>query len=169
VALARDESDPVTNAIIGACIDVHRALGPGLLESVYEHCLCHELRLRQMQVRRQVPIPLSYKGLELRGYRADIIVDDIVLVEIKSVERLLPVHDAQVITYLKLTGLPAGLLVNFFVPMLSRGVRRLMRPRRDITVATSSSRGGAPVGDKKRNEGAKDPEEVERMDEEWGG
>src|SRR5262245_27445532 len=99
--------DEFTGQIIGACIEVHRNLGPGLLESAYEHCLAHELRLRGFRFQRQRPLPLQYKGLALDcGYRLDLVVEDRLVVEIKAVERLLPVHEAQVITYLRLIGLP---------------------------------------------------------------
>src|SRR3954466_3785735 len=105
-----------TGQIIGACIEVHRHLGPGLLESAYEHCLAYELRSRRFRVQRQVALPLQYKGLGLDcGYRLDLVVEDVLVLEIKSVERLLPVHEAQVLTYLRLTGLQVGLLVNFHV------------------------------------------------------
>ncbi|HLB22673.1 MAG TPA: GxxExxY protein [Dehalococcoidia bacterium] len=119
------ELNALTQRIIGACIEVHRALGPGLLESAYEACLCRELSLVSLPFRRQVPLPVEYKGARLdAGYQLDLVVDEIVIVELKAVDGLLPVHDAQIITYLKLTGLPAGLLINFNVPALIRGVRR---------------------------------------------
>ncbi len=112
--------------IIGACIEVHRHLGPGLLESAYEQCVCHELRLRGLPFERQRQVPLVYKGVALPcGYRLDLVVDDCLVVEIKAVERLLPVHEAQALTYLRLTGLRAALLVNFNVPVLRQGLRRL--------------------------------------------
>jgi GxxExxY protein len=115
-----------SDAVIGACIEVHRHLGPGLLESTYEHCLCHELTVRGIGFRRQVSVPLSYKGLSLDcGYRLDLLVEPQILVELKAVERLLPIHDAQVLTYLRLTGLTTALLVNFNVPVLRLGLRRL--------------------------------------------
>ena len=115
-----------SDTVIGACIEVHRHLGPGLLESTYEHCLCHELTLRGIGFRRQVPVPLSYKGLSLDcGYRLDLLVEPQILVELKAVERLLPIHEAQALTYLKLTGLKTALLVNFNVPVLRLGLRRL--------------------------------------------
>jgi GxxExxY protein len=120
-------SDGLSREVIGACIEVHRHLGPGLLESVYEQCLAHELAMRGFEVHKQRQIPLNYKGLALDcGYRVDLVVNDQLLIEVKAVERLLPVHDAQVITYLKLTGLPLGLLVNFHVPALRHGIRRLI-------------------------------------------
>ena len=115
-----------SDRIIGALIEVHRHLGPGLLESAYEACVCHELGVRGMRVERQRPMHLEYKGLRVDcGYRLDLVVDDRVLIELKTVERLLPVHQAQVITYLKLSGLQMGLLVNFNSRLLRDGLRRL--------------------------------------------
>jgi GxxExxY protein len=119
------EQDPRTAAIIGAAIEVHRQLGPGLLESAYEQCLRHELHLRGLPFKCQVDLPVSYKGLQLDcGYKIDIIVDDEVVLELKSVERIFPVHEAQLLTYLKLSGKKVGLLINFNVPLLSRGIIR---------------------------------------------
>jgi GxxExxY protein len=115
----------LTDAIIGAAMEVHRALGPGLLESTYEMCLCRELNIRGIPFERQVPIPVEYKGINLDcGYRADIIVDSGILVEIKAIDSLLPVHDAQLLTYLKLGGWKIGLLINFNVELLKHGLRR---------------------------------------------
>ncbi len=115
----------LTDAIIGAAMEVHRALGPGLLESTYEMCLCRELNIRGIPFERQVPIPVEYKGIKLDcGYRADIIVDSGILVEIKAIDSLLPVHDAQLLTYLKLGGWKIGLLINFNVELLKHGLRR---------------------------------------------
>jgi len=115
----------ITGAIIGAAIEVHRALGPGLLESAYEECLCRELTLRRIRFERQRPLPVEYKGLRLDcGYRLDLLVADMVVVEIKAVESLLPIHEAQLLTYLKLGGWKVGLLINFNVPVLKRGIRR---------------------------------------------
>jgi GxxExxY protein len=111
-----EQRSDVTGRIIAACIEVHRRLGPGLLESAYERCLCHELSLSGLFFERQRVIPLEYKGVTLDcGYRVDILVQGSVVVEIKAVEQILPVHQAQVITYLKLMGLRTGLLVNFHV------------------------------------------------------
>jgi GxxExxY protein len=122
-------TDELTGRVRGACIEVHRCLGPGLLESAYDHCLAHELGQRGLRVRRQVSIPVTYKGLSLRcGYRIDLLVEESLVVEVKAVEKILPVHGAQVITYLKLTGLAVGLLVNFQVPFLREGIRRLFPP-----------------------------------------
>ncbi|MGV3723189.1 MAG: GxxExxY protein [Actinomycetota bacterium] len=115
----------LTEAIIGAAMEVHRTLGPGLLESAYEECLVHELALRGLRVRNQAPLPLVYKGLQLEcGYRIDVLVEDRVVVEIKAVEALHPIHGAQLITYLKLSGVPVGLVINFCVPVLKDGIMR---------------------------------------------
>ncbi len=119
--------DPLTEKVIGLAIDVHRGLGPGLLESAYEECLCYELKSHDVSFRRQVSLPVVYKSVELNcGYRMDIVVDDKLVVELKTVERLLPLHDAQLLTYLKLSGIRTGLLLNFNTPVLKDGVRRLV-------------------------------------------
>ena len=119
------ECEAVTREIIGAAIEVHRELGPGLLESVYEACLHHELRARNIPFAQQVSLPVSYKGTILDcGYRVDLIVADLVIVEIKSVEKVIPVHEAQLLTYLRLTRKRVGLLVNFNVPVLKAGIIR---------------------------------------------
>ena len=115
----------LTNQIIAAAIEVHRALGPGLLESAYEECLCRELALRQIPFARQRPLPVEYKGLQLDcGYRLDLLIAEMVVVEIKAVESLLPIHEAQLLTYLRLGGWKIGLLINFNVPVLKQGIRR---------------------------------------------
>lgn len=115
----------LTHSIIGVCIEVHRELGPGLLESAYEECLCHELRIRQFLFERQVKVPVAYKGCQLDcGYVVDLIVDRKVLLELKAVEQINPVFDAQLLTYLRLTHLRVGLLVNFNVPILTDGIKR---------------------------------------------
>lgn len=115
----------LTDAIIGAAIEVHRELGPGLLESAYEHCLCHELSLRQISFEFQKPLPVRYKGVLLDcGYRIDLLVANQVIVELKSVEHLNPIHDAQVLTYLRLGNFNIGLILNFNVPVLKDGIRR---------------------------------------------
>jgi GxxExxY protein len=115
----------LTGQIIGAAIEVHRAIGPGLLESAYEQCLCRELSIRHVVYERQRALPVDYKGLLLDcGYRLDLLVADLVVVEIKAVETLLPIHEAQLITYLKLGGWHVGLLINFNVTVLKNGIRR---------------------------------------------
>jgi GxxExxY protein len=116
----------ITQAIIAAAICVHKNLGPGLLESVYETCLAYELSDRGHGIELQKEIPLIYRNIRFQsGFRADLIVDGRVLVELKAIDQLLPVHHAQVITYLKLTGLRTGLLVNFNVPSLKDGLKRI--------------------------------------------
>ena len=116
----------LTGEVINAAIEVHKTLGPGLLESIYEECLCHELGLRRIPYERQKELPIEYKGVKLNcNYRLDIIVDNQLLLEIKACEALLPIHEAQLLTYLKLTGLRLGLLINFNVPMLKDGIKRL--------------------------------------------
>jgi GxxExxY protein len=117
----------LTGRIIGAAIEVHKLLGPGLLESAYEECLCHELGLRKLAFERQKPLPLIYKGVNLDcGYRMDIVIERQVIAELKSVERLDPVYEAQVITYMKLSGIPKALLINFNVSMLKNGIKRFV-------------------------------------------
>jgi GxxExxY protein len=118
----------LTRRILGGAIEVHRALGPGLLESSYRTCLVRQLEMDGLAVRPEVPIQVSYKGLLLpTAYRADLIVEDTALVELKAVEKLLPVHEAQLLTYLKHACLPVGLLLNFNMPTLRDGVRRFIR------------------------------------------
>ena len=115
----------LTHEIIGAAIEVHRSLGPGLLESSYRECLCRELTLRGIGFRREYGLPVEYKGVRLEcGYRIDILVADKVVVEIKAVEALAPVHEAQLLTYLRLGGWKVGLLINFNVLVLKDGIRR---------------------------------------------
>jgi GxxExxY protein len=119
------EEDERTRRIIGAAIEVHRHLGPGLLESAYEECLCHELHLRGIPFLRQVPLPVEYKGVKLDcGYRLDLLVDDAVIVELKCVDAILPIHEAQLLTYLRLAGKRVGLIINFNVPVLRKGIVR---------------------------------------------
>ena len=115
----------VTANIIGAAIEVHKALGPGLLESAYSKCLCRELALRGMGYERERALPMEYKGIKLEsGYRLDLLVADSVVVEVKSVESLSPLHEAQLLTYLRLGGWHIGLLINFNVVILKQGIRR---------------------------------------------
>lgn len=118
--------DQLTETVINAAMDVHSHLGAGLLESAYEQCLCHELALRKLPLERQVSLPVNYKGVHLHcGYRVDILIPERLIIEVKAVERLLPIHKAQIITYLKMTGIPVGLLINFNVAHLKNGIRRL--------------------------------------------
>jgi GxxExxY protein len=115
----------LTHEIIGAAIEVHRHLGPGLLESSYRECLCHELSIREVGFRREYALPLQYKGIRLEcGYRLDLLVEGLVVVEIKAIERLAAVHDAQLLTYLRIGGWSVGLLINFNVAVLKEGIRR---------------------------------------------
>src|SRR5438105_3403512 len=115
----------ITEQVIGAAIEVHRVLGPGLLEAAYEQCLAHELALRSVPFRKERPLPVEYKGLKLDcAYRLDFLVADLVVVEIKAVDVLTSVHEAQLLTYLQLGGWRAGLLINFCVPLLKQGIRR---------------------------------------------
>jgi GxxExxY protein len=130
-----DLSNRITEQVIGAAIEVHRHTGPGLLESVYEDCLCYEVSQLRLSFQRQVPLPVSYKGVKLDcGYKMDVVVDDAVIVELKTVERILPVHTAQLLTYLKLSGKQVGLLMNFNEAVLRSGLKRLVNdfsePRR---------------------------------------
>jgi GxxExxY protein len=115
----------ITEEVIGAAIAVHRALGPGLLESAYQECLCQELALGGIPFERQVPLPLEYRGIRLEcGYRLDILVSGAVVVEVKSIEAIAPIHEAQLLTYLRLGGWSVGLLMNFNVVVLKDGIRR---------------------------------------------
>lgn len=115
----------LTHEVIGAAIEVHRKLGPGLLESAYRKCLCHELTLRGVQFEDEYPLPLEYKGIRLEcGYRVDILVDGLVAVEVKSIQALAPIHEAQLLTYLRVRGWRLGLLINFNVEILKNGIRR---------------------------------------------
>lgn len=121
--------EELTGQVIGAAIEVHRALGPGLLESAYEECLCHELHLRAVSFERQVLLPVEYKSIKLDcGYRLDIVVENVLILELKCLEHVLPVHEAQLLTYLKLTGKRVGLILNFNVPVLTRGgiIRKIL-------------------------------------------
>ena len=122
----KDSLDRITGSIIGAAIEVHRALGPGLLESAYEACLSYELLDRGLGVARQRPMPVSYRGVQIDvGYRMDLLVEELVVVELKAVDRLLPIHKAQLLSYLKLADLRLGLLINFNVKVLKDGIRRM--------------------------------------------
>lgn len=119
--------DEITEKIIGAAISVHRELGPGLLESTYEECLCYEVGQLGLNFERQVALPVCYKEVKLDcGYRMDLVVERSVIIEIKAVERLIPVHEAQLLSYLKLADLRVGLLINFHVPVLKSGLKRIV-------------------------------------------
>ncbi len=133
-----EQLNHITEEIIGAAIEVHRSLGPGLLESAYETCTAFELAERGKQVARQVPLPLVYKDVQLDcGYRLDLLVDDLVVVEIKAVEAITDVHKAQLLSYLKISGLHVGLLINFNVKMLKHGITRVVN---DFPESQRSSR-----------------------------
>ncbi len=120
----KEQANLLSRQVIGAAIEVHKTLGPGLLESAYQTCHKHELGLRKVPVQTEVPLPLEYKGFRLDcGYRMDEVVGGLVVVEIKSVERIEPIHEAQLLTYLRLSGLWLGLLINFNVPVLKYGIR----------------------------------------------
>ena len=118
--------DELSNKIIGLAIEVHRHLGPGLLESAYEECLCQELTLNGIVYERQKPLPIVYKGVKLDcGYRLDIVVKKLVIIELKAIEQIAPIHQAQLLTYLKLSNLKSGMIINFNVPMLKFGIKRI--------------------------------------------
>jgi GxxExxY protein len=121
------DSEAVSNSIIGAAIRVHSELGPGLLESAYRASVAHELRLRNLEVETEVRLPIVYRGVKIdAGYRLDLLVEKNVIVELKAVDRLLRVHEAQLLSYLKLSNVNVGLLINFCVPQLRLGIRRLV-------------------------------------------
>jgi GxxExxY protein len=122
-----EETDVLTGKIIAAAIEVHRRLGPGLLESTYEACLCCELNLMSLKIQRQIPIPIIYRDIKLdSGYRIDMIVENEVIVEVKSVANLLPIHESQLLSYLKHNGGGRGLLINFNIKLLKDGIKRLI-------------------------------------------
>ena len=119
------EVNQLTEMVIGACIEVHRTIGPGLLESAYFQCLCRELSLRNISFHKEFPLPINYKGMLLDcGYKVDLLIDGRLLLELKSVDALHPVHEAQLMTYLRLGGWEIGLLINFNVTMLKDGIKR---------------------------------------------
>jgi GxxExxY protein len=121
------EFDSLSKQVIGCALEVHRALGPGLLESAYERCLSFELSAANIPFQAQYPLPLEYKGIKLDcGYRADILIEKEIIVEIKSVEALLPIHEAQLLTYMKIGKIPIGLLLNFNVKQLKMGIKRFV-------------------------------------------
>lgn len=121
-----EKTDAAARAIVNACLRIHRALGPGLLESIYEECLCHELNKNGFAFKRQVNFPVIYDGTRLdAGLRIDLLVEDRVIVELKAVEKVLPLHQAQLMTYLKITGIRLGMLINFNVPLIKQGIKRI--------------------------------------------
>ena len=125
--MPKSDNDPLTNQVIGFAIEVHRQLGPGLLESAYEKCLCYELKDHGISFQCQVSLPITYKTMRLDcGYRMDVVVDKRLVLELKTVEQLLPLHEAQLLTYLKLSGLKTGLLLNFNTAVLRNGIKRMV-------------------------------------------
>ena len=123
---ARTDFGDCSSVVIGACIEVHRHLGPGLLESAYEECVAHELSLRGLRFEQQSLVPLAYKGVQLEcAYRLDLVVEGTLIVEIKCVDRLLPIHEAQLLTYMRLRRIRTGLLINFREAAIKNGLRRL--------------------------------------------
>ena len=123
----KDRLNKITETIIGCAINVHKELGPGLLESAYEACLLYDLSQTKMKIERQKPLPIIYKNVKLDcGYRLDLLIEDDVIVEIKSVEKLLPIHKAQLLSYLKISGMQIGLLINFNVELLKDGIIRVV-------------------------------------------
>ena len=121
------EFDALSNRVIGCALEVHRELGPGLLESTYEQCLAYELSLAGLEFKAQHVLPVKYKGVLIEcGYRVDLLVQDSLIVELKSVDKLLPIHEAQLLTYLKLSGVHTGLLMNFNVSQLKDGLKRMV-------------------------------------------
>jgi GxxExxY protein len=139
----------LTEMIIGAAIEVHRNTGPGLMEAVYEECLCYELSQIRLRFERQVELPVAYKGIKLKcGFRMDLVMEDAVVLELKTVDELLPIHSAQLLTYLKLSGKRLGLLINFNESLLRNGLKRLTTMPREATtpdpsvISVSSVRSG---------------------------
>ena len=124
----KGKANALSHDVIGAAIEVHKTLGPGLLESAYEECLCYELNARGIPIERQVKLPIEYKEVKLSaGYCMDIVVDELLVLELKSVEKLMPIHEAQLLTYLRLSEIWLGLLINFNVPILKHGIKRLVQ------------------------------------------
>lgn len=125
--MKKEEYNKLTHKVIGTAIEVHKELGPGLLESVYEHCLIAELQKRELRVRSQVAVPIIYKGEQLgKTFFIDLLIEEILVIELKCVEVVLPVHEVQLLTYLKLSNKKLGLLINFNVPKLTDGVSRII-------------------------------------------
>jgi GxxExxY protein len=128
VGVIEHPTNPISEKAIGAAIEVHRHLGPGLLESSYHACLCRELELREIAYHSQVALPLEYKGIQIaKAYMIDLLIEDSLIVEIKSVDKLLPIHSAQLMTYMRLRSVSSGLLMNFNVGILPHGIRRILR------------------------------------------
>jgi len=141
--LERDQLDQVTRQIIGAAIEVHKAIGPGLLESAYQACLAFEVRQRGLKVEEQVPLPVLYKEVKLDcGYRLDLLVEDSVIVEIKAVEQLCPIHDAHLLSYLRMAHKHVGLLINFHNRVLKDGLKRIVNEFPDSAISAFSAVNG---------------------------
>ena len=139
----KDRLNSISEIIIGAAIDVHKALGPGLLESAYEACLAYELRQRGLKVEQQKELPLKYRDVQIDcGYRLDLLVEDCVIIETKAIEALLPIHQAQLMSYLRLTKCHLGLIINFNVTQLTRGVKRVVNEFPDSAVSAISAVSG---------------------------
>jgi GxxExxY protein len=136
----------ITQGIIAAAIEVHRHLGPGLLESAYQECLCYELSRMGLSFSREVHLPVTYKGIQLDcSYRIDLLVEDEIVAELKSVEQVLPVHSAQLLTYMKASRKQIGLLINFNVPALKNGIKRMVHDYRDASLRLSPRLGVSAV------------------------
>lgn len=136
----KDRLDSITRRIIGAAIEIHRCLGPGLLESAYEACLAYELRQLGFKIEQQKPLPIVYRDVKLDcGYRLDLVVADCVIVEVKAVERLAPIHDAQLLSYLRLSNMKVGLLVNFHARVLKNGLKRIVNQFPDSAISAASA------------------------------
>ena len=136
----KDRLDQITRRIIGAAIEVHRHLGPGLLESAYETCLAYELKQLGLSVQQQRALPVVYKDVKLDcGYRLDIVVEDAIILEVKAIEQLAPIHDAQLLSYLRISGLKVGLLMNFHVRVLKNGLKRIVNEFPDSAFSASSA------------------------------
>lgn len=119
--------DELSNKVIGCALEVHRNLGPGLLESTYEQCLAYELKRVNIAFKIQHPLPVKYKEIKINcGYRVDLLVDDKIILELKAIDKLLPIHEAQLLTYMRLAGIPTGLLINFNVRLLKNGIKRMV-------------------------------------------
>ena len=120
-------TDTITKEVIGCAIEVHRELGPGLLESAYEECLVYELESKGIEVERQVDLPIKYKNIDLKsGYKIDILIPEMLVIELKTVEKLLPVHQSQILTYLRISEINTGLLINFYTTLLKNGIKRIV-------------------------------------------
>ena len=136
----KEKLDLITKDIIGAAIEVHRRLGPGLLESAYEACLAFELHERGLKIEQQKPLPVVYREVQLDcGYRLDLVVEDLVIIELKAIEQLLPIHDAQLLSYLRLSNKNIGLLINFHVRLLKNGVKRIVHEFPDSAASARSA------------------------------